>query len=125
MNHRRKYLETSFILVLGIYLLGCVEQTDERKLIPGDPVTISELQSADNEGREVSITGSTIEPEGGTVVPITDGTGTIDVILPESLHIHTGARLSVQGILRYNDTIPVLMAEQWLYDSSRVPVHSP
>lgn len=112
-------------LLLLVAVSGCGSESIERKLISTTPVLVEELTPELHSEQEISVSGATQTAEGGTVIPIHDGTGVIDVVLPESLHIHVGTRLSAQGIVHFDGLTPLLMAEEWHYDSTRVPVHSP
>ncbi|MDX1439080.1 MAG: hypothetical protein R3284_04170 [Rubricoccaceae bacterium] len=113
------------IVVIALEISACKEDREERKLISDTPIPIAELSPDSHDNVEISITGNTVEPEGGSVLLLDDGTGVIDVVLPETLLVRVGTRVSAQGILQFDGLRPLLVAQQWYYDSTRVPVRSP
>ena len=118
-----------FLALLFALLAGCRSDDGTR---PGSSdssdlasTTVSALDSLARIGSQASINGRVAEQQPGErVLTLDDGTGLVRVELPEDLPMLVGQRLFVQGTLRQEDGRPVLDAQEWLYDSTAVSVHS-
>ena len=113
-----------------LLLLGCREAPTERKRLPPERVVDAAALDtlAGERPVEVSVSGTVAESPSGRVFILDDGTGRVRVVMPDTVRVAVGTRFLVQGLLRRGDDEdggPYLEAEEWLYDSTAVPVRSP
>ncbi len=113
------------LLLAYALVVGCGPGNLESKRTALGSVDIALLDSTDLSGRVVSVGGAVSTPFNGQYLILDDGTGTVPVILPESLDLDIGRRLLVQGLVGELEGFPAVLADVWLYDSTGITVHSP
>jgi hypothetical protein len=112
-------------------LLGCRDAPQDRKLpaFTGSTPAAALDTLAGDEPVEVSVAGHVAEATDGRLLLLDDGTGIAAVRLPDTIAAPTpvpvGTRVLAQGLLRREDGAPVVLAEEWHYDSPGAPVRSP
>ncbi len=119
-------LPLSLALAALIVLGGCGEGGLDTPFFSDPDIrssTATELDSLVADGSWVSISGKVIEQYEGELL-VDDGTGLIQVALPEDPPLLTGQWLFAAGSLTERDGLPLLQASEWLYDSTAVTVHS-
>ena len=116
------------LCTLGV-LLGCRGEPVPRKL-PADAGAVEiglldSLRSTTEGTLRVAVSGTVAESSQDTEFLVTDGTGTVTILLHDPLDLPVGLRFQARGRLLRTDDGLVLEAVEWLYDSTAVPVRSP
>jgi predicted small lipoprotein YifL len=118
----------SLLLVL-LTLAACGREGPALPFMGGDPdvqtLNADQLDTLTVNGVTVSVSGTVLDQdETGRRLIVDDGTGLVQVELPEAVPMLSGLRFSAWGPLERRDDGPVVRATEWLYDSTAVPVRS-
>ncbi len=110
-------------------LVACRSEPAPRKLPAFDgAVEVTALDTFTlHEDRDVfvGVSGVVAEAHDGRVIPLRDATGSVRVVVPDSVGLPVGTRFQARGALRRDAEGRLVEAHEWLYDSTAVPVRSP
>lgn len=119
-------MNKTVLIILVLLIGGCSDDLPSAD-IPEEaemrPMTADDLDSLSEFGSQVSVSGYVLE-QYEEVLFLDVGDGIIRVALPEPLDLLAGVHVHAAGRVELYDDYPAVIATEWYYDSTAVPVHS-
>ena len=115
------------LLAVFIFISGCTDETQIVTVIEEEsemrPMTADDLDSLTELGTRVSVSGYVLE-QYDKVLILDLGDGIIRVALPDPVELLVGVQFHAAGRVEMYEDLPAVIATEWYYDSTAVPVRS-
>ena len=114
-------------LAMLVVIAGCGDETPTANIVEEEtemrPMTADDLDALTELGTRVSVSGYVLE-QYEEVLILDLGDGIVRVALPDPVELLAGMQIHAAGRVEMYEDLPAIVATEWYYDSTAVPVRS-